>query len=233
MVDLAPVICVDGPSGSGKGTLAQAIARRLGWHILDSGSLYRIVGLQAHLLGISVDDDDALEQVVKSFEIRFATERSPILFVNGSDVTEAIRGEEATRFASLVAKREKVRAALLIRQKEFRKLPGLVADGRDMGTVVFPDAKLKIYLDASPEERARRRYVELKDKGPNVSLPDLFQSLKERDVRDKTRSFSPLKVAPDAYVLDSTGLSIDEVLEKALVAAQGKGLLITNRDRKP
>lgn len=228
MVELAPVICVDGPSGSGKGTLARAIARKLGWHLLDSGSLYRVVGLQAHLLEIAVDDDEALQQVVESVDIRFETARNPTLFINGRDVTEAIRGEEATRFASLVAKREKVRSALVIRQKEFRKLPGLVADGRDMGTVVFPDAKLKIYLDASPQERARRRYAELKDKGLNVSLPDLFQSIKERDERDKTRSFSPLKVASDACVLDSTNLSVGEVLEKALATAQGKGLLITN-----
>ena len=228
MGNAPPVICVDGPSGSGKGTLALAIARKLDWNILDSGSLYRIVGLHAYLFDLSVEDDEALKQVVESMDIQFATEPSPNLVVNGKDLTEAIRGEEATRYASLVAKREKVRAALLIRQKEFRKPPGLVADGRDMGTVVFPDAKLKIYLDASPEERARRRYVELKDKGLNVSLPDLFQSLKERDAQDKNRRVSPLKVAPDSFVLDSTGLSIDEVVEKALAAAKQKGLQITN-----
>ncbi len=228
MVELPPVICVDGPSGSGKGTLAQAIAKRLGWYLLDSGSLYRVVGLQAHLLGLSVDDDEALQRVVESVDLRCETARSPTLYIDGRDVTEAIRGEEATRFASLVAKREKVRSALVARQKEFRKLPGLVADGRDMGTVVFADAKLKIYLDASPQERAHRRYAQLKDKGLNVSLPDLFQSIKERDERDKTRSISPLKAASDACVLDSTNLSIAEVLEKALAAVQEKGLLITN-----
>jgi len=228
MANPPPVICVDGPSGSGKGTLARAIAKQLNWNILDSGSLYRIVGLHAHSFDVSVEDDDALKQVVESLDIQFANERRPNIVVNGRDVTQAIRGEEATRYASLVAKREKVRAALLVRQKEFRRPPGLVADGRDMGTVVFPDAKLKIYLDASPEERARRRYAELKDKGLNVSLPDLFQSLKERDAQDKNRRVSPLKVAPDAFVLDSTGLSIAEVIGQALAAAKQKGLQINN-----
>ena len=206
-----PVITIDGPSGSGKGTVAGLLAKDLGWHLLDSGALYRIVAARALDLDIAVDDATALAAMAQGLSIRFAED---LVEVDGEDLTLVIRTEAVSAAASQVAALPEVRDAILQAQRAMCQPPGLVADGRDMGTVVFPDARLKIYLDASAEVRAERRYNQLKNKGLSVSLRALLTALQERDARDKGRAVSPLEPAKDALVIDSTDLSIDEVLAR-------------------
>ena len=204
-----PVIAIDGPSASGKGTIAQQVAKKLGFHYLESGALYRVLGL------ISMNEKSLDEEVIvsaaKSMQLEF---RGNKILLSNHDVTDAVRSEGCGSRASEVAPLPKVRQALLHRQRAFRQAPGLVADGRDMGTVVFPDAALKVFLTASPEVRAERRYKQLKDKGINANLRALSRDLQERDERDAKRAVAPLVPAPDAQVLDSSALSIEEVVDR-------------------
>jgi cytidylate kinase len=216
------VVAIDGPSGSGKGTIAALVAERLGWHLLDSGALYRIVAAVALDRQLPLDDEDSLAEMAANLVIEFAGET---IVVDGEDLAGVIRTEDVSRASSEVAALPLVRSAILELQHRQRRAPGLVADGRDMGTVVFPDAPLKVYLDASAEERAERRYNQLKNKGLSVSLRALLASLKERDERDKERAVSPLVPAPDAMVIDSTNLTIEEVLEVVLAEVRTQGLI--------
>ena len=209
----SPVITIDGPSGTGKGTIADLLSARLGWHCLDSGALYRVLGLAAERLGIDLENGEAVARVAAGLPVAFVSGR---VFLSGEDVSDAIRTEQAGMAASRVAGHPPVRAALLERQRAMACPPGLVADGRDMGTVVFPLASLKLFLDASAEVRANRRYKQLKGKGLDANLPDLVMDIRERDARDRNRSVAPLRAAEDAVVLDSTAMSIDEVLDRVL-----------------
>jgi len=215
-----PVIAIDGPSGSGKGVITWRLARALGFHILDSGALYRIIGLAARKRGVSFDDEPALVAVATHMKIEFVPtdhiENPVTVLLDGEDVSAAIRTDEAGTDASQVAPIPAVRDAIGDLQRAFKQPPGLVADGRDMGTVVFTDATVKIYLTASAEARAERRYKQLIDKGIGVSLHDLFLSIQARDARDMNRKVAPLKPADDAVIIDSTDLSIDEVFDKVL-----------------
>ncbi len=217
----APVLTIDGPSGSGKGTIAALAAARLGWHLLDSGALYRIVGASALRQAVPTDDADALATLAGGLDIRFEGER---VTVDGNDLTDEIRTEAVSTAASEVAALEPVRAAILDLQRQMRRPPGLVADGRDMGTVVFPDAELKVYLDASAQVRAERRYKQLKNKGLDVNFRALLANLEDRDARDKERAVSPLVPAEDALIIDSTALDIDAVLERVLGEARKRHL---------
>ncbi len=214
----APVITIDGPSGSGKGTVGRAVAERLGWHFLDSGALYRVLGLAALKRGLDLGDEAALAELARGLDVRFEGAR---VILEGEDVSEAIRSEAAGAAASRVAALPSVREALLARQRAFRRPPGLVADGRDMGTVVFPDAPLKVFLEASPEERARRRFEQLKAQGLDVNLARILTDIRERDRRDRERPVAPLKPAPDAVVIDSTERDPESVVQEILrLAAQ-------------
>jgi cytidylate kinase len=221
-----PVIAVDGPSGSGKGTLAARLAVALQWHLLDSGALYRVVAWSALADATALDDGPALAALATRLQTRFevGAKDAVVVQVNGRDVSRQIRDETVSIAASRVAVLPLVRAALLQTQRAFARPPGLVADGRDMGTVVFPDAPLKIFLDASAEERARRRYKQLKDKDLGVSLRALLESIRERDERDRSRAVSPLVPAADAVVIDSSALSIDAVFEQVWQLALERGL---------
>ena len=227
----APLIAVDGPSGSGKGTLAVRLARALRWHLLDSGALYRIVAWSALADGVALVDEPALADLARRLRIRFDVDAGEdvVVWVADTDVSRAIRDETVSIAASQVAALPAVRTALLDTQRRFRRRPGLVADGRDMGTVVFADAPLKIFLDASAEERARRRYKQLKDKDLGVSLRALLESIRERDERDRSRAVSPLKPATDAVVIDSSSLSIDDVFEQVWQLAIARGLTRATR----
>ena len=219
----APVICVDGPSGAGKGTLAQSLADTLGWNLLDSGALYRVVGLACLSCGVPLDQARQVAVVARSLDVTFQPGAEGVsVWLSGADVTREIRSEEGGISASTVAALPEVREALLLRQRELARLPGLVADGRDMGTVVFPRADLKVFLTASAEARAERRYHQLQGRGESVSLPRLLAAIMERDARDESRSASPLVPADDAVVLDSTALSAGEVLGRVceLVSAR-------------
>ena len=218
----AQVIAIDGPSGSGKGTLAGLLAARLGWQLLDSGALYRLLAYAAGKHGIALDNEAALAMLAANLDVQFVAGG---IILEGESVTERIRNEQVGAGASQVAALPAVRDALLQRQRAFREAPGLVADGRDMGTVVFPDAPLKIFLTASAEERARRRYLQLKAKGEDVILPSLLEEIQARDDRDMNRAVAPLKPAVDAIQLDSTEMSIEEVLERILQEAAQRDLL--------
>ena len=220
MADAAvcPIVTIDGPSGSGKGTISRAIARRVGWHLLDSGALYRLVALAGMAAGAPEGDALRHAELAAAMRVVFgvAPDGSERVELDGRDVSGAIRTEAAGQGASRVAAWPQVRQALLARQRAFAAPPGLVADGRDMGTIVFPGADLKIFLTATPQERALRRHKQLKDKGSDVSLPALSREIAERDLRDRTREVAPLKAAPDACVIDSTGLSVEAVAGRVL-----------------
>jgi cytidylate kinase len=208
-----PVIAIDGPSASGKGTIAQAVARKLGFHYLDSGALYRLVALAAMKEATSLDDAAALARCAGSLNVSFDGGE---IFLFAQRVTDTIRSEDCGKGASRVAALPAVRAALLSRQRAFRQPPGLVAEGRDMGTVVFPDATLKLFLTASAEVRAERRYKQLKEKGIDANIRTLLRELRERDARDSARSAAPLQQAADARELDSSGLGIEEIVRQVL-----------------
>ena len=217
-----PVMTIDGPSGSGKGTVSRAAARALGWSLLDSGALYRLVALAGRQARVSLDDGSRLAQLAQTSDIRFGSGDSgeEVVWLGGRDVTGAIRTEQAGNDASRVAALPRVRAALLERQRRFAVAPGLVADGRDMGTVVFPQAEVKIFLTASASERASRRYKQLKEKGVAANLAALSLEIAERDLRDTNRAISPLVASADAIVLDTTGMPVDAVVERVLAAAR-------------
>ncbi|MFZ3323446.1 MAG: (d)CMP kinase [Usitatibacter sp.] len=208
-----PVIAIDGPSASGKGTVAALVARALGFHYLDSGALYRLATLAALRASTSLDDEAALARVTSAMHVAF---RDGVTLLDGKDVTEALRTEEVSAAASRVAARPSVRSALLDRQRGFRRAPGLVADGRDMGSVVFPDAPLKVFLTAGVEVRAERRHKQLMEKGMYAKMADVVEDLRRRDERDTSRPVAPLKHYPDAIFLDTTGISVDEAVEKIL-----------------
>ena len=225
MTGAAPVICIDGPSGAGKGTLSQRLATDLGWHLLDSGALYRVVGFAGRLAAVSLEDSDAVAGIARSLDVDFRpTEGGVSVWLAGEDVTAHLRTEEGGRDASTVAALPAVREALLLRQQELARPPGLIADGRDMGTVVFPDAPLKIFLTASAEARAERRFHQLQGMGESVSLARLLTDIQQRDARDQSRTVSPLVPAEDAIIIDSTALSADEVLQAARDLAAARDL---------
>jgi cytidylate kinase len=214
MTDI-PVLTIDGPSGSGKGTIAQMIAREFGWHYLDSGAIYRVLAQAAIKHQLDLADEAALSKLAEQLDVRFAFDNAELkVMLEGDDVSLRIRSEEAGNAASKVAAIPTVRTALLQRQRDFRKMPGLVTDGRDMGTVVFPDAPFKVFLTASAEERAQRRYKQLKQKGIESNLSDLIAEISERDRRDSEREVAPLRPAEGALILDSTELGIDAVFEQ-------------------
>ena len=219
--DVAPVLTIDGPSGSGKGTISRAVADRLGWHLLDSGALYRAVGFAAGMAGIDLSHAAAVARCAEATRIDF---RDPgngdetRVIVNGHDATDEIRTETCGAAASAIAAIPAVRTALFDKQRSFRKAPGLVADGRDMGTVVFTDAVCKIFLTASADERARRRYKQLKEKGLTVTLASLLREIEARDERDATREVAPLTPATGALIIDTTGIAVDEVVVRVLAA---------------
>ncbi len=217
-----PVVTIDGPSGSGKGTVCAKIAKKLGWNLLDSGALYRLVALDAEQSGVSFDETEQLVEITLNLDVNFTVvdDDEVRVWLHNDDVTDKIRTEISGNNASKVAVVPAVRSALLDRQRRFLTHPGLIADGRDMGTVVFPQAETKIFLTASAEERAQRRYNQLKEKGLNVSLAQLSKDIMERDKRDASRAVAPLKPADDAHILDTTGLSIPQVITRVLDTIQ-------------
>jgi len=209
-----PVVAIDGPGGAGKGTAARVVAQRLRLNLLDSGSLYRVTAFAALAAEVDLHDSAGVAAVARQLDVDFVPGADGVrIMLGGVDVSGAVRSEEGGRAASIVAAVPEVRSALLLRQRAFAEPPGLVADGRDMGTVVFPDAGLKVFLTASVEERARRRYKQLKDKGMNVSLPALSRDMEERDRRDSERAVAPLRAAEDARVVDSTHLDSEQVVD--------------------
>lgn len=216
---MIPVITIDGPSGVGKGSVSLLLAQELGWHFLDSGALYRVLAFAAQREHISLSDPAALGHLAERMPIRFELKKGATeseLWLDDANVTDSIRTSECGLMASQVAAYPEVRHGLLTRQRAFRQLPGLVADGRDMGTVVFPDANVKFFLQASAEERANRRYKQLKEKGINVNLATLLVDIEERDKRDRERTLSPLRPAPDALLIDTTVLTLKEVFSQVL-----------------
>jgi len=227
MSELAPVLTIDGPGGAGKGTISSLMAERLGWHLLDSGALYRLTAYAAHKHAVALDDEVRLSQLAMALDVSFPIEHGqPLTVLEGESVGQVIRNEEVGEWASRVAAIPAVRTALLQRQRDFNQPPGLVADGRDMGTVVFPTASLKIYLTASAEERARRRYQQLQEAGVDANLSSLLKEIQARDARDTQRSVAPLKPADDAVLLDTTRLSIPEVVEQLTDWLAQRGLAV-------
>jgi cytidylate kinase len=222
----APIVTIDGPSGSGKGTIARAVAQHAGWHLLDSGALYRLAALEGARRGLAPEDVAGHAKWAEIMDVSFGVrpDGTEQVTLAGQDVTAALRSEAAGAGASRVAAWPPLRAALLARQHAFAQAPGLVADGRDMGTVVFPTADLKIFLTASADERALRRYKQLKDKDSGVSLAALSREIAERDLRDTTRTVAPLKPAPDAEVIDSTALTIEQVVNRVLESGRKRSL---------
>jgi cytidylate kinase len=222
---MVTVLTIDGPTSSGKGTISRTVAARLHWHLLDSGALYRLVALRGQQLGLEPDNIPGHAAAAAALEADFgAVQDEERIWLAGQDVTQEVRTAAAGMGASRVAAWPAVREALLDRQRRFAREPGLVADGRDMGTVVFPYAALKVFLTASPEERARRRYKQLKDKGSGVSLAALSREIAERDLKDSTRAVAPLRPAPDAHVIDSTNLNIQDVVEQVLALGRSCSL---------
>ncbi|WP_374011583.1 (d)CMP kinase [Pseudoxanthomonas koreensis] len=221
----APVLTIDGPSGAGKGTVSRIVAARLGWHYLDSGALYRAVGVAASWADLDLSDPAALVRCTRDTSIDFREGEGGAglrVLVNGTDATDELRLETTGALASAIAAIPEVRAALTERQRAFRRAPGLVADGRDMGTVIFPDATAKVFLTASAEERALRRHNQLKDKGVSVTFADLLREILARDARDAQRAVAPLRPADDAVLIDTTGLSIEAVVECVLALLPGR-----------
>lgn len=216
MNDSVPVFTIDGPSGAGKGTVSRAVARRLGWHFLDSGAIYRAAALAVLREGIPATDANAVATLTRTMQLEFSSHEPPAVLLDGVDVTEQLSAESCGNTASKIAALGVVRQSLLQMQRDFRRLPGLVADGRDMGTVVFPDAPFKVFLTASASVRAERRYKQLKEKGFDVNLHSLTKEIEERDRRDRSRAEAPLKVPEGSLLIDSSELSIDEVISRCL-----------------
>ena len=220
------MICVDGPSGSGKGTLSQRLAEALNFHLLDSGALYRVVGYAASVSGIDWADNTGVTHIARTLDVSFQSSATGVRVIYaGSDVTESVRSVKGGEGASAVAAIPSVREALLSRQRELAYPPGLIADGRDMGTVVFPEAPLKIFLEASAMARAQRRQSQLQQQGEDVSLPRLLEAIEARDLRDRTRAVSPLVPAEDAVVVDSTTMTADDVFAHVMSLVSQKGLV--------
>lgn len=211
-----PVLTIDGPSGAGKGTVSRRIAKQLGWHYLDSGSIYRALAIAIQLKGIAVDDVSAIVATAATMRLAFALDDELIVLLNDEDITGQLPLEETGNAASKIAVLPEVRQALLQKQRDFKQLPGLVADGRDMGTVVFPEASKKVFLTASSEKRAERRYKQLKEKGINANLVSLAKDIEERDRRDRERATAPLSLADDALFIDSSDMTIDAVINTVL-----------------
>jgi cytidylate kinase len=223
---MVPVLCIDGPSGSGKGTLAQRLSEILGFHLLDSGALYRVVGYAALDSGIDWQNSVAVTQIARSLDVEFMPSQQGVRVIyRDVDVTDRVRSVLGGEGASAVAAIPSVREALLDRQRELARSPGLVADGRDMGTVVFPQAPLKVFLQASALARAQRRQSQLQQQGEDVSLPRLLEAIEARDNRDRTRSVSPLVPAEDAVIVDSTDMAVDAVLERVMSLVTARGIV--------
>ena len=221
-----PILTIDGPGGAGKGTVCQLVAKKLGWHLLDSGALYRLTALAAQIHGVDMTDDDGLATLAKYLDVQFMPDDDGVRIVlEGQDVTGDIRTEQVASGASKVAKIPSVRAALLSRQHDFAEAPGLVADGRDMGTVVFTRAPVKIYLTASAEERAKRRFLQLQEKGVDSDITQILEDIKQRDERDMNREVAPLKPAQDALIVESTNMSIEQVLDVVITELERKQLV--------
>ncbi len=229
MHDDIPLITIDGPGGAGKGTVSFLLAKRNGWHLLDSGAIYRIFALAALKQGVDLDDPTGLRTLGASIDVEFRLGETGVeTLLDGEVVDQELRTEATGMAASKVAAIPVVRTALFDLQRAFRRPPGLVADGRDMGTVVFPEAPCKVYLTATPEERARRRYLQLSQQGRDVTMASLVQEIRERDERDMNRSVAPLKPAPEALILDTTGLAVEQVLREIVAFAREKGLDVTD-----
>ena len=215
---MIPVVCIDGPGGAGKGTVAKAVATQLGYHLLDSGAIYRVMSLAVQKQALDTENMDALVECAQTLDVKFITPDSGLVetWLQGENVTAELRLESTAEMASLVAAKSPVRDALMQRQRDFAQAPGLVADGRDMGTIVFPEAPVKVFLTASAEERAKRRQKQLQEQGKSVSIARLIEAIEERDARDMNRSVAPLQPAEDAITIDTTELSITEVVTQVL-----------------